>query len=504
MKFLMIKFLFLSFSTVAQAITLNQYKQQLINLSDADLWAKAATGLVGACRLNDARACTSCSCDYYAQTTYTNSTGYNGLPFNPSTPVAGTGCFAFKGSTSPTCWSGWSSWGPYSICAANLTERGANIIRDQLSLDSDVCKLADYVATLTPPDGGTLGKMVNASKFVWPDPGAGQKINPRECYAYMGKPVTSASGTITPLVKQQSGKCFKAMMRIRLKNLSSGSTNGLASIPKISLTSESVQAALDLGSLSEASYATAVSEVYIAANTASLAQVEIFDKNLIEVQRQLDMTPVDFLNDDYLKLSAQMAWWQKAKAEYKISFSEASADQVSTAILDEAKGKVSKMSATLSKSLSASLTDTSIKADEIANKLNNEIIPAQNQFMVNLRITNPDPAVLKNLVVNRMNDMLLKMVLSSSGMSSATYDTPVLEMLPYTFKVPPVATSPSTSVASTSTPTTTTAVKAEPVVATFSPTTTKSSYTKEAMYVEEAIIDAQPADFGGFDGAIIK
>jgi hypothetical protein len=103
-----------------------------------------------------------------------------------------------------------------------------------------------------------------------------------------------------------------------------------------------------------------------------------------------------------------------------------------------------------------------------------------------------------------MKDMLLKMVLSSSGMSSATYDTPVLEMLPYTFKVPLVATSPSTSVASTSTTTTTTAVKAEPVVATFSPTTTKSSYTKEAMYVEEAIIDAQPADFGGFDVAIIK
>jgi hypothetical protein len=336
-------------------------------------------------------------------------------------------------------------------------------------LSSDVCKLADYVASLTPPEGGTLTKVLNAGKIVWTTPSAGSKINVDLCYAMLGKTITGPAGPVTPLVQQKRAKCRKSWFRFRMINASSSvmnsATSTSVSAPTVSLSSQAVKDAIYLGTIEDSALAASQSEAYISTNIQALAESEIFDKYLLTVQQQLDSTPADFTNAKYLQLLTEKAWWTKAKNDQNVQFQDTSVDVVNTAILDTST--TSSFDIALKQSLSTTMTKST--ADEIANKLNNEILPAQRRWDENLKISNPDPNFLRDFYTNRLQDARLKCVLSTSSLTSATYDTTIAQMIPYTFTVPPLATttSTSTSVASTSTTTsTTTTVRySEPVAA---------------------------------------
>jgi hypothetical protein len=337
-------------------------------------------------------------------------------------------------------------------------------------LSSDVCKLADYVASLTPPEGGTLNNVLKAGKIVWTEPSAGGKIDVRHCYAKIGKQITGPSGPIIPLVRQKASKCFKSYMRQRMLNASSSimdsATSTTVSAPTVSLSSQAVKDAIKVGAMDTTELSIAMSEAYISSNIQALAETEIFDKNLLMVQQQLDSTPANFTNAKYVQLLSEKAWWEKAKNDQNVKFQETTDDVVNTAILDTST--TSSMDFALKQSLSTTMTKST--ADEIANKLTNEILPAQRRWDENLIITNPDPNFLKDLYNNRVPDALLKCVLSTSSLTSANYDTTIAQMIPYPFKVPALAStsSTSTSVASTSTKstsTTSTVKYAEPVAA---------------------------------------
>jgi len=152
-------------------------KQELLSLTNKQLYDKALERYkfdgdsagwsgVGACYYSLATSCSSCACESYSATNYPNPTNYNGLPFSDTVP--GTGCMAWKGSTTPICWD--ATWSTNGLCVSNMVDAVANQMRYALNSTGnggDVCKLDRFLQLQSPPKGGMLSDLGESKiKFI--------------------------------------------------------------------------------------------------------------------------------------------------------------------------------------------------------------------------------------------------------------------------------------------------------------------------------------------------
>jgi hypothetical protein len=271
--------LLLGGSTLVKADAISDFKNQIIGMSDKEIWNEASAGRVGKCRIHDASACRAsgnCYCNYYVQTDPTPGSQYNGLP-GVNNATYGTGCLFTQ--EVPTCWGGDNSYAahPELYCTSDKIKNAANMIRTALSnATTDFCKIGEYVATLYPGAGLSIGTLVDNGDVEWPHPKFQGRRTPSKCYARTGDMTTinTAQGSkqVRALTKLSPQMCKKLARRI-IKTKPNHFTE--------EKTMEFIHAvAIDFGTLSPIQINQAITNSYLVKNVSYMQSYDQIAANL--------------------------------------------------------------------------------------------------------------------------------------------------------------------------------------------------------------------------------
>jgi hypothetical protein len=133
--------LLLSIPSIAQS---SLSKQQLLAMSDEELYKAASSGKAGKCAIYDAKDCKECFCDAYVKTTKTDPNG-RGLPDN-----YGSGCLVAPDAPRRIdfCFGAPNTYLNYNnsktpICTSNAVKNAANMIR--IGIQKGLCDVEDKV-----------------------------------------------------------------------------------------------------------------------------------------------------------------------------------------------------------------------------------------------------------------------------------------------------------------------------------------------------------------------
>ena len=113
-------------------------RQDMLQLSDAEIFDLAVNLDLGNCRISDASDCTTCACEAYVKVD-TATWPQLGWALNPGS-LDSTGC------VSTTCYPGYTT----GMCTPDLTVNSLEQIKDALRHPEDVCGLCDSNRPITP------------------------------------------------------------------------------------------------------------------------------------------------------------------------------------------------------------------------------------------------------------------------------------------------------------------------------------------------------------------
>jgi len=359
----------------AYALTAAQLKAQLLALSNTDLYAKAMERKtlggkgwsgVGACYVSDASSCGSCACSFYAQVNYSSNTGYNGLPYSDTIP--GTGCMAWKGSTTPLCWGGSGSggWGTFSpnICGPTLVDAGANQMRVALNSSEhggDVCKLAEYVSLLKPPKAIRLSTIAE-DKIIFLVNGQSATIgspnfNAGSC-KIKGKTIV---GNADALFDMPDSSC-KRIANLYYKK------HGPSFVPPLAnVTSAATQALVAIGAMTNAAVSQIAQNLTASANAQVQSAIDIkfnqlYPNGSITVSSSLSPAQVTAIRADIATLQGQIQPVSDAV--------------IQSALTAQASGQTYTVSP-ISSTLASSIISSSSTQQAQSQQANNQVMQAQ-------------------------------------------------------------------------------------------------------------------------------
>lgn len=293
--------LLLGGSTLVKANAIQEFKNKIIDMTDQQIWDEASAGRVGKCRINDATQCRNsgnCWCNYYVQTDPTPGSQYNGLP-GVNNATYGTGCLYTQ--EVPTCWGAPNSYSANAAlyCTSDKVKNAANMIRTALNnTTTDFCKIGEYIATLYPGAGLSIGALVDNGDVEWPHPKFQGRRTPSKCYARTGDMTTinTAQGpkqvrALTKLAPQMCKKLARRIIKTKPNHFTEEKT--IEFIHEV---------AINFGTLSPVQFNQAITNSYLVKNVSFL---QSYDQIAVKLE-PLMIKPVSHLTATEVTLKNQL------------------------------------------------------------------------------------------------------------------------------------------------------------------------------------------------------